>query len=136
MVQVDVDDSMIIKESYITLTDLRFHAFHGVIPQERLTGNDYSLSLRIGYPIHNACLSDDVDHTLNYASVYDVVSQEMNVPSKLLERVAYRIADRLFRKFELITVLDVSLHKLNPPFGGNCYGAGVELHLINGKTEP
>ena len=119
---------MIIKESYITLTDLRFHAFHGVIPQERLTGNDYSVSLRIGYPVSEACLSDEVDDTLNYASVYDIVSQEMNVPSKLLERVAFRIADRLFRKFNLITALDVKLNKLNPPFGSDCYGAGVELH--------
>lgn len=126
---------MIIKESYITLTDLRFHAFHGVIPQERLTGNDYSVSLRIGYPVREACLSDEVDDTLNYASVYDIVSQEMNVPSKLLERVAFRIANRLFRKFNLITVLDVKLNKLNPPFGADCYGAGVELHLINDKTE-
>lgn len=126
---------MIIKESYITLTDLRFHAFHGVIPQERLTGNDYSVSLRIGYPVREACLSDGVDDTLNYASVYDIVSQEMNVPSKLLERVAFRIADRLFRKFNLITVLDVKLNKLNPPFGADCYGAGIELHLINDKTE-
>lgn len=126
---------MIIKESYITLTDLRFHAFHGVIPQERLTGNDYSVSLRIGYPVREACLSDEVDDTLNYASVYDIVSQEMNVPSKLLERVTFRIADRLFRKFNLITTLDVKLNKLNPPFGADCYGAGVELHLINDKTE-
>ena len=126
---------MIIKESYITLTDLRFHAFHGVIPQERLTGNDYSVSLRIGYPVREACLSDEVDDTLNYASVYDIVSQEMNVPSKLLGRVAFRIANRLFRKFNLITVLDVKLNKLNPPFGADCYGAGVELHLINDKTE-
>ena len=126
---------MIIKESYITLTDLRFHAFHGVIPQERLTGNDYSVSLRIGYPVREACLSDEVDDTLNYASVYDIVSKEMNVPSKLLERVAFRIADRLFRKFNLITTLDVKLNKLNPPFGADCYGAGIELHLINDKTE-
>ncbi len=127
---------MIIKESYITLTDLRFHAFHGVMPQERLTGNDYSVSLRIGYPVFDACVSDEVNDTLNYASVYDIVSQEMNVPSQLLERVAYRIADRLFRKFNLITELDIKLNKLNPPFGADCYGAGIELHLINDKTEP
>ncbi|MBP8935408.1 MAG: dihydroneopterin aldolase, partial [Prevotella sp.] len=59
---------MIIKESYITLKDLRFHAFHGVMPQERLTGNDYTVSLRIGYPFSDACLSDEVSDTLNYAS--------------------------------------------------------------------
>ena len=51
---------MKLKESYIVLQDLRFHAYHGVLPQERLTGNDYVVNLRIGYDICDAMLSDDV----------------------------------------------------------------------------
>lgn len=37
---------MILNESYIYLDDLRFHAFHGVMPQERLTGNDYTIDIK------------------------------------------------------------------------------------------
>jgi dihydroneopterin aldolase len=135
VVLVDVDNNMTIKESYITLTDLRFHAFHGVMPQERLTGNNYAVNLKIGYPFADACLSDAVEDTLNYAEAYEIVAQEMSVPSNLLERVGYRVADRLFRKFPMITVLDININKLNPPFSADCYGAGIELHLINDKTE-
>ena len=52
---------MFLKESFIYINDLRFHAFHGVMPQERLTGNDYSVSIRIGCNVEKAMLSDDID---------------------------------------------------------------------------
>ena len=125
---------MILNESFIYITDLRFHAFHGVMPQERLVGNDYTIDLKIGYDVSAAMISDEVEDTLNYAEAYQIVDQEMGVPSKLLERVAYRICDRLFRKYASISSVDIRLTKLNPPFGADCKGAGVELHLINDKT--
>lgn len=125
---------MKIQSTYIFIEGLRFHAYHGVLPQERVIGNDYEVSLRVQFPIDTAMLSDDVEETLNYAEVFKLVQQEMQVPSNLLERVAYRIADRLFRKYPKIQVIDLKLMKLNPPMGAECHGAGVELHLINDKT--
>ena len=120
---------MKIKNSCIFLNGLRFHAFHGVMPQERLTGNDYRV------PLEKAVGSDNVDDTLNYATVYTAVKEEMDVPSQLIERVAYRIADRLFRTFKAINEVEIKVEKCNPPMGADCEGAGVELHLINDKTE-
>ena len=125
---------MFLKESFIYINDLRFHAFHGVMPQERLTGNDYSVDLRVGYDVSSAMLSDDVNDTVNYATLYEIVRQEMSVPSQLVERVAYRIADRISRRYPDVTRMDVRVTKLNPPLGADCHGAGVELHLINDKT--
>ena len=125
---------MFLNESYIYINDLRFHAFHGVMPQERLTGNDYSVDLRVGYDVSSAMLSDDVNDTINYAGLYEIVRQEMSVPSQLVERVAYRIADRISRRYPDVSRMDVKVTKLNPPLGADCHGAGVELHLINDKT--
>ena len=125
---------MFLNESYIYINDLRFHAFHGVMPQERLTGNDYSVDLRVGYDVGAAMLSDDVGDTINYADMYDIVRQEMSVPSQLVERVAYRIAHRISSRYPDVTRMDVKVTKLNPPLGADCHGAGVELHLINDKT--
>lgn len=125
---------MFLNESYIYINDLRFHAFHGVMPQERLTGNDYSVDLRVGYDVSSAMLSDHVNDTVNYATLYEIVRQEMSVPSQLVERVAYRIADRISRRYPDVTRMDVRVTKLNPPLGADCHGAGVELHLINDKT--
>ncbi len=126
---------MKIKNSCIFLNGLRFHAFHGVMPQERLTGNDYRVDLKIDFPLEKAVGSDDVNDTLNYATVYTAVKEEMDVPTQLIERVAYRIADRLFRTFKAINEVEIKVEKCNPPMGADCEGAGVELHLINDKTE-
>ena len=125
---------MTLNESFIYINGLRFHAFHGVMPQERLTGNDYSVDIRIGYDVSKAMVSDDVDDTVNYADIKKVTDQEMSVPSKLVESVAYRIADRISRRYPSISSIDIKVTKLNPPFGADCKGAGVELHLINDKT--
>lgn len=125
---------MAVKSSYILLENVKFYAFHGVLPQERKVGNDYQVSLRIGYDISRAMVSDDVNDTLNYAEVYQLLSQEMSVPSALLERVAGRIGDRLFRKFPAIQSIDLTIIKVNPPMEADSEGGGVEVHLINDKT--
>ena len=122
-------------QTYIFLNKLRFRAFHGVQPQERLVGGDFIVTLRIGYPWQQAMTSDDVADTLDYAAVYAVVKHEMALPSQLLEHVAGRIAKTLCRQFPAITSIDLWLTKMMPPMGADCEGAGVELHLINDKTD-
>ena len=126
---------MRITSSYIILRNVRFHAFHGVMPQERKVGADFLVNLRVGYPLEQAMQSDEVSDTLNYAALYEVVKAEMMQPSNLLEHVAGRIADAVVKRFPQVTSIDLELTKQNPPMGADCDGAGVEIHLINDKTE-
>jgi len=123
-----------ILSSYVFVDGMKMHAYHGVLPQERLTGNDYTVSVRAGYDVRLATESDDVADTLNYAAIYEVVRCEMGVSSQLVEHVAARIGKSLFRRFPDISSLDITIVKHNPPMGADCSGAGVELHLINHKT--
>lgn len=127
---------MKLENSYITLTNLRFHALHGVMPQEQVAGNDYSVSLRIRFDAGKAMLTDDVNDTINYAEVYQIVHEEMMHPNRLIEHVAHRIADHIVQAFPALSAIDIKLVKLNPPIGADCDGAGIELHLINDKTKP
>lgn len=126
---------MIIKSSYITLTNVRFRALHGVLPQERRVGGDYTLTLRVGFDVSRAVQSDDVADTLNYATLYEMARQEMAIPSRLLEHVAGRIGQRVLSEWPEVTTVDLTLTKENPPMGADCDGASVELHLINDKTQ-
>ena len=126
---------MKIKSSYITLTNVRFRALHGVLPQERRVGGDYTLTLRVGFDVSRAVQSDDVADTLNYATLYETARQEMGVPSQLLEHVAGRIGQRVLSEWPEVTTIDLTLTKENPPMGADCDGASVELHLINDKTQ-
>lgn len=121
--------------SYIRLNDVRFHAFHGVLPQEKTVGGDFVVSMRLGYDISRAMESDDVADTLNYAEVYELVRREMSIPSNLLEHVAGRIVQAVLSAFPAVTSIDLELTKENPPMGADCKGAGVEIHLINDKTQ-
>ena len=125
---------MIVERSYLLLKEVRFYAFHGVMPQERKVGGDFTVSLRVGVDLTRPVASDDVADTLNYATLYDVVKREMAIPSQLLEHVAGRIGQAVFDAFPQVTTIDLTLVKLNPPMGADSEGAGVELHLTNEKT--
>ena len=94
---------MKLTEGYVILKDVRFHAFHGVMPQETKVGADFLVNLRIGYPLGKAIESDKVGDTLNYAEVYDLVKQEMEQSSKLLEHVAGRIVKVIGQHYPLVT---------------------------------
>lgn len=125
---------MKLMSSKIYLRNVRFHAFHGVLPQEGIVGNDYLVNLVLDYDFSSALKTDDLQGTLNYAEVYQKVREEMAVPSKLLEHVAGRIAHRLFSDFPEIQKLQLSITKVNPPMGADSDGAGVEVVLTNDKT--
>lgn len=125
---------MKLMSSKIYLRNVRFHAFHGVLPQERIVGNDYLVNVVLDYDFSSAMKTDDLQGTLNYAEVYQKVREEMAVPSKLLEHVAGRIAHRLFSDFPEIQKLQLSITKVNPPMGADSDGAGVEVVLTNDKT--
>lgn len=116
--------------SFIILSNIRFHANHGVLEQERLTGGDFTVSLRAGYNIETAMRSDRVEDTLNYAALYEIIKREMLKPSRLIENVAYRIAESIFAELPGVESLDITVTKQNPPMGGSMDGASVELHLI------
>ena len=125
---------MKLMSSKIYLRNVRFHAFHGVLPQEGIVGNDYLVNLVLDYDFSSAMKTDDLQGTLNYAEVYQKVREEMAVPSKLLEHVAGRTAHRLLSDFPEIQKLQLSTTKVNPPMGADSDGAGVEVVLTNDKT--
>ncbi len=114
---------------YVFLNNVRFHAHHGVLAQEQVTGGDFLVSLRLKYPFDKALDSDNVDDTLNYATVYEVVKQEMAIPSALLEHVAGRIVKTIKRMFPLVEDIHLTVTKCNPPMGADCDGAGIDVFI-------
>lgn len=117
---------MIQSDMYIRLEGLTFYAFHGVLPQETRVGAAYTVNLRLKTDFGKAAETDDLSGTINYASVYEAVKAEMSVSSKLLEHVAHRIATRLFRDFDGVEEITLSLFKQNPPMGADGKSIGIE----------
>lgn len=111
---------------YVHLKGMKFYAFHGILPQENKVGAEYTLDLSLKTDFAGAAESDELEGTVSYASVYDAVKAEMGVPSKLLEHVIFRIAQRLFHDFTAVQEIRIGLCKQNPPMGADGKSIGVE----------
>ena len=114
-------------ESYIELKEIKIYAYHGVDKQERIVGNDYTVRVKVKYDISKAAQSDSVEDTINYAELYDIVKQEMSIPSNLLENVVYRIVNSIKDKFPMVEGGDVEIVKIKPPIAGDVKGAMVSI---------
>lgn len=111
---------------YIRLDGMKYYAFHGVLPQESVVGAEYTLNLKLKTDFSHAAQTDKLDETINYASVHEAVKSEMTIPAKLLEHVAYRIANRLFCDFPALEEIKIELFKQNPPMGAQGNAIGIE----------
>lgn len=114
-------------ETFIHIDNLRMHAYHGVLPQERTVGNDYIINIKVGYPWMKAAETDDVSDTLNYAQLADLLKREMAKPSNLLENAAGRIANAIQETYPVATSIHLRITKVAPPMSADCDGAGVEI---------
>lgn len=114
--------------SYILLENVRFFANHGVAPQETVVGNEFTVSMRLKIDVAHAAETDELENTVSYAEVHQILKEEMDVPSRLLEHVCRRMAERLFNEFPPIEEIEMRLSKRNPPMGADIDSAGVEIH--------
>lgn len=118
---------MEIEKYSIELRDIHLFAHHGVIPQEKAIGAEFTINITLTICDHSCAYSDEIDGTVSYADVYDIIKREMKKPSKLLESVCRRIIEALFERFDKITDIEMSLYKDTPPMGGDRLSAGVTM---------
>lgn len=125
-----------ISKSYIFIHDIHIHAFHGVLEQEKKVGNDFRIDIKLGYDISKACSTDNIKDTLSYADVYQIIKEEMEIPSQLIEHVSARIVNHLFDTLPAISDIYILLAKRNPPLSGDLKEAGVEMNCSRSDLLP
>ena len=111
----------------VVLEGLEFHAYHGVYPHERSSGNKFELDVAVETEFRNSAFQDNLSGTIDYEAVYALVKEEMEKPSKLLERVGHNIAEKILATFPDALSVQISISKFNPPIGGVCKKASVTL---------
>jgi len=115
----------------IELEEMRFWAFHGCLESERRNGNLFLVDFRGELDMRKAAESDSLEDTVNYGLVYDLVKEEMSVPSDLLENVAGRIVRRIAERFPEFVRFSVRVSKRRPPVGGPVQWSRVTLTFNN-----
>ncbi|SDJ91212.1 dihydroneopterin aldolase [Catalinimonas alkaloidigena] len=111
----------------ITLEGMEFYAHHGFYEAEQQLGNRYTVDVTLVTDFTAAADEDDLTGTLNYETVYRIVAEAMEQPSRLLEHVARRILNRLQQTFPTAQHGEVRIAKHNPPLGGLCQLARITL---------
>ena len=111
----------------ISLEGLEFHAYHGVYAHERSSGNKFEVDITVEATLHDQVLQDDLSGTINYESLYQIVKDEMEKPSKLLETVGHNIAQRVLHSLPDAQSVEIKISKFNPPIGGVCKKATVTV---------
>lgn len=118
--------------SKIVIEDLKIYAYHGVLPEETLTGTYYLLNLELHADLWQAAESDHLKDTINYAQINDIIHAEMKVPSRLLEHVCGRMINRISEEFPQIKFVKIKLTKTAPPMKGEMKGVSVEMEKYFG----
>ena len=112
----------------IELEGMEFKAYHGVLEQEKVRGNEFVVDFRGELDLSAAAESDSLSDTLNYAEIYDIVAYEMSVPSELLENVAGRILKAIEAQFPQLISFSVRVSKKRPPMDGVAQWSRVTLY--------
>lgn len=111
----------------VALEGLEFHAFHGVYPHERESGNFFEVDVSVETDFTEAEESDDLSGTVNYETLFRIVKEEMDMPSRLLESVAANIVTHIMNDLPAVKSVSLKISKLNPPIGGKCRSSYVKV---------
>ncbi len=99
----------------IELTGLRIFAYHGVLKEERATGQEFVIDVKITLDLRDAAAFDDVEKTIHYGDLAEEIAAAVRAnPVDLIETVGERIAD-LVLAHERATMVSVTVHKPTAP---------------------
>ena len=105
----------------ISLNKLLFVGYHGLYPEEKKLGNNYSVEINIDFTPKQGVI-DQLDQTIDYVHVYAIVKKWMEIPTPLLETLVGKIADDILSSQTLANKVFVKITKLHLPissFEGN-----------------
>ncbi len=114
----------------VFLEAVRFYAYHGVNPEERVQGQRFVVDIRLATDLRAAGVTDDLTQTVNYSAVYKRVKAIVEGPPRdLLEALAEDIASALLADFSASTAVTVTVRKPEVALKGAMLdAAGVRIH--------
>lgn len=114
---------------YIHIKDMEFYGYHGVLPEETKLGQRFRVTLAIATDLQHAGKTDNLDHTVSYAEVYDICQRIVEGrPYKLIETVAEMVAKEVRDAYpDRVKGIRVEIIKPDPPIPGHYKEVSVEI---------
>ena len=98
----------------ISLTNLAFFGLHGLYEAEKKVGNNFKVDVIIDFT-PKVPIVDQLDQTIDYVKVYELVKSIMNIPTPLLETLVCKIADSVLLEHSIADKVAVSITKEKLP---------------------
>jgi dihydroneopterin aldolase len=110
----------------VQLHNLIFSGRHGVLYEERQTGNTFEVDLDVMYD-DSGNPFDSLEKTVNYVDLFEIIQQRMQERAPLLEKICDDIIERIRTRYPFIREVALSIFKLQAPIGNFQGKAGVTL---------
>lgn len=111
----------------IQIENMEFYSFHGHFKEERIVGNKFLVDLTVVTDMKAPSESDSLKDAVNYQKLYEIIKQQMEIKSHLLEHIAGRILDAIYSEMKGIKKATVKVSKMNPPMGGKIGSVSIIL---------
>ncbi|MCR4605569.1 MAG: 2-amino-4-hydroxy-6-hydroxymethyldihydropteridine diphosphokinase [Eubacterium sp.] len=96
----------------IRITDLEIYGHHGVLKEENVLGQKFLVSLVLRLDTKKAGISDNIDDSIDYADVSNVVRTVMEKTNyNLIEAAAENIASTVLKRYSIVKSLTVEVKK-------------------------
>jgi 7,8-dihydroneopterin aldolase/epimerase/oxygenase len=120
------EEGNIIDKIYVN--GMEFYGYHGVLEEENKLGQRFRVDLTVELDLKSAGESDALEHTVNYAELYQYCKKIVEgKPYKLIEAVAEQIAKEIIEGFSIVQYCTVKMIKPDPPIQGHYKEVAVEI---------
>lgn len=112
----------------ILLKNLSFYGYHGVLEEENKLGQKFIIDAVLYVDMEEACGSDSVYDTVNYAEVFEIIQYHATIMKyKLIEALAHNIINEIFQKHKRVQEIEITVKKPEAPVNGIYDYFGVEI---------
>tara|TARA_B110000014_G_C19630196_1_gene332667 strand:+ start:171 stop:524 length:354 start_codon:yes stop_codon:yes gene_type:complete len=98
----------------ISIEGIRVFAYHGHLPEEVILGGHFVVSVWVTTDSEEVENTDDLNHTVDYVKVIELVKEQMAIRSNMIEHSAKRIADAIL-PLHKVQKVKVEVEKIQPP---------------------
>ena len=98
----------------ISVEGIRIFAYHGHLPEEKKLGGHFIVNVWVEANTSKVEKTDDLNDTLDYVKIIEIVKDQMAIRSDMIEVPAKRIVDTILplNKVQKVTV---EVEKVQPP---------------------
>jgi len=98
----------------ISIEGIRVFSYHGHLPEEKILGGHFIVSVWVNIDTDEVEKTDKLNHTVDYVGIIEIVKEQMQIRSNMIEHAAKRIVDAIL-PLHKVKKVKVEVEKIQPP---------------------